>query len=90
MGKDDETFGQSLEIQSEVIDFLCPNGVTLDVQEELMESATDVRALPCKLKGDDASSTMEALGDACYSLGYEQPSGSSQEHYSPGNVVADL
>ena len=62
VGKDDEIFGQSLEIQSEVIDFLCPKGVTLDVQEELMESATDVCALPGKLKGDDASSTMEALG----------------------------
>jgi hypothetical protein len=62
VGKDDEIFGQSLEIQSEVIDFLCPKGVTLDVQEELMESATDVCALPGKLKGDDVSSTMEALG----------------------------
>jgi hypothetical protein len=34
----------------------------LDGQEELMEAATDVCALPGKLKGNDASSTMEALG----------------------------
>ena len=62
VSKDDEIFGQLHEIQSEVIDFLCPKGVTLDVQEELMESATDVCALPGKVKGYDASSTMEALG----------------------------
>ena len=62
VGKEDEIFGQSLEVQSEVIDFLCPKGVTQEVQEELMEAATDVCALPGKLKGNDASSTMEALG----------------------------
>jgi hypothetical protein len=64
VGKDDEIFGQSLEMQSEVIDFPCPKGVALDAQEELMESATDVCALPGELKGDDASSTIEALGAA--------------------------
>jgi hypothetical protein len=50
------------EVQSKLIIFLCPKGVALDVQEELMEAASDVRALPSKLKGNEASSTMEALG----------------------------
>jgi hypothetical protein len=62
VGKEDEIFGQSLEVQSEVLNFICPKGITLDVKEELMEAATDVCALPGKLKGNDASSTMEALG----------------------------
>jgi hypothetical protein len=39
-----------------------PKGITLDVKEELMEAATDVCALHGKLKGNDTSSTMEALG----------------------------
>ena len=39
-----------------------PQDITLDVQEELIESATDVCALPGMLKDDDASSAMEALG----------------------------
>jgi hypothetical protein len=62
VGKEDEIFGQSLEVQSEVLNFICPKGITLDVKEELMEAATDVCALPGKLKGNDASSTMAALG----------------------------
>jgi hypothetical protein len=63
VGKEDEIFGQSLEVQSEVLEFLCPEGVTLDVQEELMEAATNVCAsLPDKLKDNDTSSNMKALG----------------------------
>jgi hypothetical protein len=62
VGKEDGIFGQSLEVQSEVLNFICPKGITLVVKEELMEAATDVCALPGKLKGNDASSTMEALG----------------------------
>jgi hypothetical protein len=48
-GKENEVYGKSTEVETEILRALCPKGVTSEVCDELMEAAVDVCSLPGKL-----------------------------------------
>jgi hypothetical protein len=49
VGKENEIYGKSTEVETELLKALCPKGVTPEVRDELMEAAVDVCSLPGKL-----------------------------------------
>jgi hypothetical protein len=71
VGKPTEIYGQSIQVEPEVLKLLCPKGVTAPVRKEIMEASIDVVSLPGKFTTAgttvDGSNIMdqfaEALGD---------------------------
>jgi hypothetical protein len=47
-GKAKEIYGQSLQVEPEVLKLLCPKGVTASVRKDIMETSIDVSSLPGK------------------------------------------
>jgi hypothetical protein len=71
-GKPNKIYGQSIQVEPEVLKLLCPKGVTAPVRKEIMEASIDVVSLPGKFQTtagitSDGSHIMnqfaEAVGD---------------------------
>jgi hypothetical protein len=67
-GKPMEMYGQSIQVEPEVLKLLCPKGVIAPVRKELMEAAVDVVSLPGKFSTAgttvDGSSIMDQFAEA--------------------------
>jgi hypothetical protein len=68
IGKSNEIYETSIHVEPEVLKILCPKGVSQAVRKELMETATDVVALPGKLGGTDASFVWDQFAGAVCDL----------------------
>ena len=62
-GSRDALYGFSIESERSAVKMLCPKGATAEVQQELMNRATDVVALPGKT-GSGTDSDVNRLADA--------------------------
>ena len=62
-GSRDTLYGFSIESERSAVKMLCPKGATAEVQQELMNRATDVVALPGKT-GSGTDSDVNRLADA--------------------------
>ena len=71
-GKPNKIYGQSIQVEPDVLKLLCPKGVTAPVRKESMEASIDVVSLPGKFQTtagitSDGSNIMnqfaEAVGD---------------------------
>jgi hypothetical protein len=58
VGKPNEIYGTSIQVEPEILKILCPKGVTATTRRELMEVTPDVLALPGKL-GSTSADTAE-------------------------------
>jgi hypothetical protein len=61
VGKPEQLYNTSIDVESEVLGILCPKGVSKDVQRELMETAVDVVSLPGKLSNVETNGGMDQL-----------------------------
>jgi hypothetical protein len=52
-GKAKEIYGQSLQVEPEVLNLLCPKGVTASVRKDIMETTIDVSSLPGKFTSNN-------------------------------------
>jgi hypothetical protein len=68
-GKPTEIYGQSIQVEPEVLKLLCPKGVTAPVRKEIMEASIDVVSLPGKFSNiagtsSDGSHIMDQFAEA--------------------------
>jgi hypothetical protein len=68
VGKSNEVFGTSIHVEPEVLEVLCPKGVTQSVQKELMDTAVDVVSLPGKLGRSEVSFVWDQFAGAVSDL----------------------
>jgi hypothetical protein len=61
VGKPDELYDTSIDVEAEVLGVLCPKGISEEVKRELMETAVDVVSLPGKLTNIEANGGMDQL-----------------------------
>jgi hypothetical protein len=61
VGKPEQLYDTSINVEAEVLGILCPKGISNDVRRELMETAVDVVSLPGKLSNVDANGGMDQL-----------------------------
>ena len=70
-GNHKESYGQSIQVEREVLKLLCPKGVTAPVRKEIMEASIDVVSLTSKFTMSGTTSDgshiinqfAEAVGD---------------------------
>jgi hypothetical protein len=60
VGKPMEVHGTSIQVETEILQILCPKGMTNAAKKELMEASPDVLSLPGKL-GSATNDTAEVM-----------------------------
>ena len=63
-----EIHGVSIDVEEDILKILCPKNTTLEVQQELMETAIDVAALPGKLQSLESGNAMNQLAEVVSEL----------------------
>jgi hypothetical protein len=74
VGKPNEIHNTSIQVESEVLELLCPKGVTAQTRRDLMDAAPDVLSLPGKLGStiNDSSEMWDQFAGAVNEMAEQQ------------------